>query len=173
MARHPRLLAAEPAQPARSSIKDAYGSAGVHLIMTDNGHADDDTPPPSRLRRQQSNPNLSHHVSLKNILHSTENESTETELNNSTTKMASFANLSKSSEKGINLTYMDQEKEEHQSKQSLTMSSKKVVSQSNGNGLVEKKTSFATLPNMTTWQQQSNQQNQQPERNSRGWMVLL
>ena len=161
---------AEPTLPARSSIQDAYGS-GVHRIIADNGHGNDDLPPPSRLRRQKSNPNLSRHVSLKNILHSTENETTETDAatvaSSTGTKMASFANLSKSSEKGINLTYMDQDKEE-QSKQSLTTVNNTKQGQSNGNGFVEKKTSFATLPNMTTWQQQSSKQSQQMERHSGG-----
>ncbi|XP_058802244.1 patronin isoform X4 [Phymastichus coffea] len=152
--RHPRLVA-EPTLPARSSIKDAYGS-GVHLILADNGHADNNSPPnSSHLRRENSNSNLRRHVSLKNILHSTENESIET----STTRMSSFANLSKSSDKGINLTYMDQDKED-------SKYSDKKHDQSNGNGFVEKKTTFATLPNMTTWQQQSTQQNQQVEKNS-------
>jgi calmodulin-regulated spectrin-associated protein len=168
--RHPRLTV-EPAQPVRSSIQDAY-SSGVHLIIADNGHTNDDIPlPPSRLRRQKSNPNLSHHVSLKNILLSTENDSADSGTTsppvNNNTKLASFANLNKSSEKGINLTYTDQEKEDQQLKQSLTTSNRK-HSQSNGNGFVEKKTTFATLPNMTTWQQQSNQQNQQIERHSGG-----
>ncbi|KAJ8672893.1 hypothetical protein QAD02_004154, partial [Eretmocerus hayati] len=168
--RHPRLFAAEPSVPTRSSIQDAY-SSGVHLILADNGHANDDAPPPSRLRRQQSNPNLSHHVSLKNILQSIEKEerdagATSSSANDSgtPTRMSSFANLSKSSDRGINLTYSDQDRDEEQTNQSLTGNASKKHSQSNGNGFVEKKTTFATLPNMTTWQQQSSQQNQQVER---------
>ena len=187
LGRHPRLLNAEPATPARSSIQDAY-SSGVQNIISDNGHASDEAPPPpARLRR---------HVSLKNILHSTENEVNNSicQIDGDSTptmgrppsgaKMASFANLSKSSEKGINLTYMDnqhdqQHNRDDQTKQSLNITSspslheKKSISQSNGNGLIEKKTSFATLPNMTTWQQQSNQQPQQVERNSTGKMGLI
>ncbi|XP_023316368.1 patronin isoform X4 [Trichogramma pretiosum] len=172
LGRHPRILNAEPATPARSSIQDAY-SSGVQHIIADNGHTSDDTPPPpARLRR---------HVSLKNILHSTDNEAIGQVDGDSPAvvsrppsgaKMASFANLSKSSEKGINLTYSDQQdtSKDDQSKQSLNVSSSmatdKKINQSNGNGFVEKKTTFATLPNMTTWQQQSNQQNQQIERNN-------
>ncbi|XP_011501000.1 PREDICTED: patronin isoform X3 [Ceratosolen solmsi marchali] len=168
VSRHPRLVA-EPAQPARSSIQDAY-SSGVHLILADNGHMSEDIfSPPSRLRRQKSNPNLSHHVSLKNILHSSENDNIDGETTspgNIATKMASFANLSKSSEKGINLTYTDQEKEKQYSKHSVTTSSNRKYGQINGNGFMEKKTTFPTLPNMTTWQQQSNQQNLHIERHS-------
>ncbi|XP_015607322.1 patronin isoform X4 [Cephus cinctus] len=142
----------EPTLPARSSVQDVYGS-GVQLILSDNGYNNEE---PGRLRRQASNSSLNN-VALKNILHSNDNDNTDGE----TTKMASFANLSRqSSEKGINFTYMEQDREDPPAKSSFTS---KKQGQSNGNGFAEKKTTFATLPNTTTWQQQSNQQMQQTE----------
>ncbi|XP_061943072.1 patronin isoform X30 [Apis cerana] len=143
----------EPTLPARSSVQDVYGS-GVQHILSDNGY---DKEEPPRLRRQTSNSSLDN-VALKQILHSSENVNSEGD----TSKLASFANLSRqSSEKGINLTYTEQDRDDNKS----TLSGKK-FGQTNGNGNGEKKTTFATLPNTTTWQQQSNQQSQQVEQHS-------
>lgn len=134
-----------------------YGS-GIQFILADNGHSHEDPP---RLRRQASNVSLDN-VTIKNILHSRENESTDGEA----TKMASFANLSRhSSEKGISVNYTEQEREELHIKQNLTI---KKNGQSDGNGIMEKKMCFAALPNTTTWQQQSNQQTQQTEKQPTG-----
>ncbi|XP_043271274.1 patronin isoform X9 [Venturia canescens] len=146
----------EPTLPARSSVQDVYGSDVQH-ILADNGYNNDEPPP--RLRRQASNSSLNN-VTLKNILHSSENDSTDGEA----TKMASFANLSRqSSEKGINLNYTEQEREAMAAKSNFT---NKKNAQSNGNATGEKKTTFATLPNTTTWQQQSHQQIQQTEQHT-------
>ncbi|XP_043794532.1 patronin isoform X10 [Apis laboriosa] len=143
----------EPTLPARSSVQDVYGS-GVQHILSDNGY---DKEEPPRLRRQTSNSSLDN-VALKQILHSSENVNSEGD----TSKLASFANLSRqSSEKGINLTYTEQERDDGKS----NLSGKK-FGQTNGNGNGEKKTTFATLPNTTTWQQQSSQQSQQVEQHS-------
>ncbi|XP_043601975.1 patronin isoform X13 [Bombus pyrosoma] len=143
----------EPTLPARSSVQDVYGS-GVQHILSDNGY---DKEEPPRLRRQTSNSSLDN-VALKQILHSSENVNSDGD----TSKLASFANLSRqSSEKGINLTYTEQERDDSKS----NLSSKK-LGQTNGNRNGEKKTTFATLPNTTTWQQQSNQQSQQMEQHS-------
>ncbi|XP_026298018.1 patronin isoform X8 [Apis mellifera] len=144
----------EPTLPARSSVQDVYGS-GVQHILSDNGY---DKEEPPRLRRQTSNSSLDN-VALKQILHSSENVNSEGD----TSKLASFANLSRqSSEKGINLTYTEQDRDDGKS----NMSGKK-FGQTNGNGNGnEKKTTFATLPNTTTWQQQSSQQSQQVEQHS-------
>ncbi|XP_017760213.1 PREDICTED: patronin isoform X10 [Eufriesea mexicana] len=143
----------EPTLPARSSVQDVYGS-GVQHILSDNGY---DKEEPSRLRRQASNSSLDN-VALKQILHSSENVNSEGD----TSKLASFANLSRqSSDKGINLTYTEQDRDDGKS----NLFSKK-LGQANGNGSSEKKTTFATLPNTTTWQQQSNQQSQQAEQHS-------
>ncbi|KAK2582397.1 hypothetical protein KPH14_004717 [Odynerus spinipes] len=147
----------EPTLPARSSVQDVYGS-GVQHILADNGYNNEE---PVRLRRQTSNSSLDN-VALKSILHSSENDNNDG--GSSTTKLASFANLSKQSmEKGINLTYTDQEREDNSSKANV---STKKYGQSNGNGIAEKKTTFATLPNTTTWQQQSTQHSQQLENQS-------
>ncbi|XP_017797663.1 PREDICTED: patronin isoform X5 [Habropoda laboriosa] len=143
----------EPTLPARSSVQDVYGS-GVQHILSDNGY---DKEEPARLRRQASNSSLDN-VALKQILHSSENDN----LDGDTSKLASFANLSRqSSDKGINLTYTEQERDDNKSNLSI-----KKHGQTNGNGNAEKKTTFATLPNTTTWQQQSNQQSQQVEQHS-------
>ncbi|XP_071861899.1 calmodulin-regulated spectrin-associated protein patronin isoform X29 [Bombus fervidus] len=143
----------EPTLPARSSVQDVYGS-GVQHILSDNGY---DKEEPPRLRRQTSNSSLDN-VALKQILHSSENVNSDGD----TSKLASFANLSRqSSEKGINLTYTEQERDDSKS----NLSNKK-LGQTNGNRNGEKKTTFATLPNTTTWQQQSNQQSQQMEQHS-------
>ncbi|XP_015430828.1 PREDICTED: patronin isoform X5 [Dufourea novaeangliae] len=143
----------EPTLPARSSVQDVYGS-GVQHILADNGYGNDEPP---RLRRQASNSSLDS-VALKQILHSNDNDNSEGD----TSKLSSFANLNRqSSEKGINLTYT--EAEDALTKSNLTI---KKHGQTNGNGNSEKKTTFATLPNTTTWQQQSNQQSQQVEQHS-------
>ncbi|KAG7199626.1 hypothetical protein KM043_014228 [Ampulex compressa] len=145
----------EPTLPARSSVQDVYGS-GVQHILSDNGYGTDDTP---RLRRQASNSSLDN-VALKQILHSNENDNSEGD----TPNLTSYANLSRqSSEKGINFTYTEQERDDASTKSSF---SNKKHGQSNSNGNGEKKTTFATLPNTTTWQQQSNQQTQQMEEQS-------
>lgn len=150
----------EPTLPARSSVQDVYGS-GVQHILADNGYGNDEPP---RLRRQASNSSLDN-VALKQILHSSENDNSEGD----TSKLASFANLNRqSSEKGINLTYT--ESEDTTTKSNL---SNKKHGQTNGNGNGEKKTTFATLPNTTTWQQQSNQQSQQAEQHSAGTYVFF
>ena len=149
-----------PTLPARSSVQDVYGS-GVQLILADNGYNNDEPPPP-RLRRHASNSSLDSTVLKNTLQHSSEIDKTDGEI----TKLASFANLSRqTSEKGINFTYTEQEKEEALAKSNLA---NKKHGQTNGNGLAEKKTTFATLPNTTTWQQQSNQQNQQSENQSVG-----
>ncbi|XP_070152384.1 patronin isoform X3 [Polyergus mexicanus] len=153
----------EPTLPARSSVQDVYGS-GVQHIIADNGYngSNGGEEPPPRLRRQTSNSSLDN-VALRQILHSgTENDGSGADSGDggdTVTKFASFANLNRqSSEKGINFTYMEQERQDD-----VKQSSKR-HGQSNGNG--EKKTTFATLPNTTTWQQQSNQQSQQIEQHS-------
>ena len=150
----------EPTLPARSSVQDVYGS-GVQHILSDNGY---DKEGPPRLRRQASNSSLDN-VTLKQVLHSSENVNSDGD----TSKLASFANLSRqSSEKGINVTYTEQERDDSKS----NLSNKK-LGQSNGNRNGEKKTTFATLPNTTTWQQQSNQQSQQVEQHSVGMYLLF
>lgn len=186
-----KRLTAEPAMPARSSVQDVYGS-GVQLILSDNGYSNDDQQqqhPIPRLRRHASNTSLDN-VALKNqpALHSRDNDkidgdATMTSTASSTpatmmapttesmTKLASFANLNRqNSEKGINFTYTEQERDEAIVKSNIA---NKKHGQTNGNGFAEKKTTFATLPNTTTWQQQSNQQNQQNENQSVGEFIIF
>ncbi|KAI4478252.1 hypothetical protein M0802_014567 [Mischocyttarus mexicanus] len=149
----------EPTLPARSSVQDVYGS-GVQHILSDNGYNNEEPP---RLRRQASNSSLDN-VALKSILHSSENDNNDA----STTKLSSFSNLSKQSmEKGINLTYTDQDNRGDDNLSTKSNVTNKKYGQSNGNGIAEKKTTtFATLPNTTTWQQQSTQHSQQMENQS-------
>jgi len=155
----------EPTLPARSSVQDVYGS-GVQHIIADNGYSGVEEP--TRLRRQASNSSLDN-VALRQILHSSAENDSGADGNETVAKLASFANLSKqNSEKGINFTYTEQERQD----ENQVKSSKK-HGQSNGSGNSEKKTTFATLPNTTTWQQQSNQQSQQMEQHSIGKFLFL
>ncbi|XP_015522399.2 patronin isoform X6 [Neodiprion lecontei] len=148
---------AEPTLPARSSVQDVYGS-GVQLILSDNGYSADEPP---RLKRQASNSSLNN-VTLKNILHSNENDSN---VDSNSSKLASFAQLGRqSSDKVINFTYSNQEKDDNLLKKAGIVAKKQV--QNNGSTSGEKKTTFAALPNTTTWQQQSNQHMQQAETNT-------
>lgn len=148
----------EPTLPARSSVQDVYGS-GVQHIIADNGYSGGEEP--TRLRRQASNSSLDN-VALHQILHSNTDSGADSGGGSDVTKFASFANLSRqSSEKGINFTYTEQD----------DAKSARKHGQSNGNGNNEKKTTFATLPNTTTWQQQSNQQSQQMEQHSIGELL--
>ncbi|XP_012262827.2 patronin isoform X9 [Athalia rosae] len=148
----------EPTLPARSSVQDVYGS-GVQLILSDNGYSSEEPP---KLKRQSSNSSLNN-VALKNILHSNENDNVD---GNSSSKLASFAQLGRqNSEKVINFTYSNQEKDDNLLKKAGGVVGKKQI-QNNGNTLAEKKTTFAALPNTTTWQQQSNQQMLQAESNN-------
>lgn len=171
-----KRTATEPTLPARSSVQDAYGS-DVQNILADNGYGNDDLPP-TRLRRQISNSNLNN-SSHKNVLHSTDNnnDNTDSEIkttaNTSATKMSSFANLTQhNSEKSINFKYTEQQEHDELSANKVNYNNKK-FGQSNGNGIGEKKTTFATLPNTTTWQQQSAQQSQQLEQQSAGKFYLF
>lgn len=194
-----KRIVAEPTLPARSSVQDVYAS-GVQLILSDNGYSNDEQQQQqissSRLRRHPSNSSLDN-FALKNnqLLHSnSSSEKNDSELINkmstspgtgaatttttsgattldSMTKLASFANLNRqTSEKGINFTYTEQERDEAIVKSNLA---NKKHGQTNGNGFGEKKTTFATLPNTTTWQQQSNQQNQQSESHSVGEWIFF
>ncbi|XP_034944526.1 patronin isoform X3 [Chelonus insularis] len=152
-----KRTATEPTLPVRSSVQDAYASDVQH-ILADNGYVNDEPTP--RLRRQASNSSLNN-SSHKNVVHSSDNhDNTDVE----TTKMASFANLTRqSSEKSINFKYTEQDREELGSKTNFIY---KKHGQNNSNGVGEKKTTFATLPNTTTWQQQSTQHTQQLEQHS-------
>ncbi|XP_076751755.1 calmodulin-regulated spectrin-associated protein patronin isoform X7 [Xylocopa sonorina] len=111
-------------------------------------------------KRSTTEPTLPARSSVQDVYGSGVRENDHSE--GDTSKLASFANLSRqSSEKGINLTYTEQERDDSKSN-----ASSKKQGQTNGNGNGEKKTTFATLPNTTTWQQQCNQQSQQVEQHS-------
>ncbi|XP_060518088.1 patronin isoform X3 [Cylas formicarius] len=126
----------------RSSVQDARGSLQLGY---DNGCEKEDSVPEDRLKRQMSsdditlmNFNLSKEKSVKDLV--------DDEANN----RMSFADLGKQKNigeyRGINFMNV-QEKEDYRPKSSFLNKST--------NGNAEKKTSFDTLPNTTTWQQQS------------------
>ncbi|KYM95331.1 Short spindle protein 4 [Cyphomyrmex costatus] len=82
-------------------------------------------------------------------------QASNSSLDNVALRQILHSNVENDSKKGINFTYTEQQDD---------AKSNRKHGQSNGNS--EKKTTFATLPNTTTWQQQSNQQSQQLEQHS-------
>ncbi|CAH0557676.1 unnamed protein product [Brassicogethes aeneus] len=142
----------------RSSLQDARGSIQLGY-GTENGceKQDNGTEKITSLKRQLS----SESISLKNRTANKENiikDAIDGELNN----RMSFADLNKQKmfgeNRGIQLVYMN-DKEEIPAKSSF------LSKLSNTNGNSEKKTTFATLPNTTTWQQQSSHSQQHAESN--------
>ena len=131
----------------RSSIQDARGS--IQLGYDNGCEKNDDETEKFKLKRQLS----SDDISLRNILSNKENimkDVVDAELSN----RMSFAELNKKAgdHRAIQLVYMQHEKEEYKKPPST-------------NGNPEKKTSFAALPNTTTWQQQSSNVQQVGETN--------
>ncbi|XP_076270911.1 calmodulin-regulated spectrin-associated protein patronin isoform X4 [Rhynchophorus ferrugineus] len=131
--------------PVRSTLQDARGS---FQLGYDNGceEKQDDGSEKVKFRRQMS----SGDITLKN---SSDKEVTLKDLvDGDAGNRMSFADLGKQKiigeNKGIHLVYMN-DREEHPSKSSFLNK----LSSTNGS---EKKTSFAALPNTTTWQQQVN-----------------
>lgn len=135
----------------RSTLQDARGS---FQIGYDNGcEKMDNGTEKLKLKRQLSSDDISLRSQNKeNII----SDMVDGEVNNRT----SFAEVNKQKDqKGINLVYMQQEKEETPSKSSLFSR----LSSTNGE---KKTTTFATLPNTTTWQQQSSNNQQQHAENN-------
>lgn len=133
----------------RSSLQDARGSIQLGY---DNGYEKSDVDRENqKLKKQLSNDE----ISLRTITNSQQNDDDSDTQDSDTTNRMSFADLKKQKAalgetKGINLVYMQHDKENAPSKSSFLS---KTVGVNNTNG--EKKTTFATLPNTTTWQQQS------------------
>ncbi|XP_050310591.1 patronin isoform X6 [Anthonomus grandis grandis] len=135
--------------PVRSTLQDAKGS---FRLGYDNGCEEkpDDGSEKIRLKRQMSSDDIT--MKKNNLI----KDLVDGDINN----RMSFADLGKQKligeNKGIQLVYMN-DKEEHPIKSSI-------YNQGGGGGAVgstnggnsEKKTSFAALPNQTTWQQQVN-----------------
>lgn len=136
--------------PVRSTLQDARGS---FQLGYDNGcEKSDDGSEKPKMRRQLS----SDDISLRNLGSNMNKENLIRDLvDGEATKRMSFAELSKQKtvgeNKGIQLVYMN-DKEEFPSKSSFLNK----LGGTNGNP--EKKTTFAALPNTTTWQQQSTNQ---------------
>jgi calmodulin-regulated spectrin-associated protein len=133
----------------RSSIQDARGS---FQLGYDNGcEKRDDETEKYKLKRQLS----SDDISLRNIL-SVKDDVVKEAVDAELASRMSFAELNKQKvmgdQRGIQLVYMQHEKEECAPKKPT-------------NGSAEKKTSFAALPNTTTWQQQSTNIQQMGESN--------
>lgn len=119
----------------RSSIQDARGS--IQLGYDNGCEKYDDESEKIKLKRQLS----SDEISIRKII-STKEDLVDGDISN----RMSFADFNKP-KGGIQLVYMQHEKEELPTKKTT-------------NGNPEKKTSFATLPNTTTWQQQSSNNQQ-------------
>lgn len=139
----------------RSSLQDARGS---FQLGYDNGCEKQDNGRENyKLKRQLSNDE----ISLRSLMKNKENNDS---VDGEADKRMSFADLSKQKQLnesggGIQLVYMQNEKNEMPSKSSFLNKT------SNTNGNAEKKTTFATLPNTTTWQQQSTHSQQNNESN--------
>lgn len=128
----------------RSSFKDNRSSINLGY---DNGCEKEngsEAPPAFELRRQQSSDAIS--IYSKN----SDKENINYEHDSQFTK---FADLAKSGQKSIQLVYMQQQDQNLDNAPLKSSFLNKAVST---NGSSEKKiTTFATLPNTTTWQQQS------------------
>ncbi|KAH1013384.1 hypothetical protein HUJ04_002378 [Dendroctonus ponderosae] len=127
--------------PVRSTLQDARGS---FQLGYDNGceEKQDDGSEKSRLKRQMS----SDDITLKKFQ---ERGLIKDLVDGDVGNRMSFADLGKqkpSDNKGIHLVYMN-DREEHPVKPAVNR-----LGSTNGNS--ENRTSFATLPNQTTWQQQ-------------------
>ncbi|XP_056647194.1 patronin isoform X17 [Diorhabda sublineata] len=136
--------------PVRSTYQDARGSFQLGYENCCDEKQDNGTEK-YKLKRQLSSDdialrNLSSNVNKENIIRDL--------VDGDITKRMSFAELGKQKQlgehKGIQLVYMN-DKEEYPQKSSFLSKM--------GNG-GEKKTTFATLPNTTTWQEQSSQNQQ-------------
>lgn len=139
----------------RSTLQDARGS---FQIGYDNGcEKMDNGSEKLKLKRQLS----SDDISLSNSAlrsHNKENiinDMVDGEVNSRT----SFADVNKQKDQGIHLVYMQHDKEETPSKSSFLNK----LSSTNGE---KKTTTFATLPNTTTWQQQSTNSQQHTDNNA-------
>lgn len=128
----------------RSTLQDARGS---FQIGYDNGCEKlDNGSEKLKLKRQLS----SDDISLSNILQSQNKENIINDLVD--------GEINKKEQKGGNLVYMQQDKEDAPQKSSFLNK----LSSTNGE---KKTTTFATLPNTTTWQQQSSNNQQHSENN--------
>ncbi|XP_064213219.1 patronin isoform X5 [Tribolium castaneum] len=129
----------------RSSLQDARGS--IQLGYDNGCEKRDDETEKFKLKRQLS----SDDISLRNKENFIKDVVDAADLTN----RLSFAELNKQRAMGgaIQLVYMQHDKEDFSPKKPST------------NGNPEKKTSFAALPNTTTWQQQSSNNQQLGESN--------
>ncbi|KAG5885276.1 hypothetical protein JTB14_005815 [Gonioctena quinquepunctata] len=144
--------------PKRSTYQDARGS--FQLGYDDCQEKQDNGTEKYKLKRQLSSDDIAFRNLSSNLAVNKENimkDLVDGEVN----KKMSFADLGKQKvlgeSKAIQLVYMN-DKEDFPSKSSFYNK----LGNTNGN---EKKTTFATLPNTTTWQQQSTQ-NQTGENNT-------
>lgn len=142
--------------PIRSSYNDNRST--FHIGYDSDSEKQDREKESIKLTRQLS----SDAISLKNILHSKQtnniiNESVDGEI---VSKMLSFADISKQNiiadQHRIQNVYMH-EQDENIKPSTSNLINKHTSKPSN----TEKKTTFATLPNTTTWQQQSSNMHQQ------------
>ncbi|XP_017772472.1 PREDICTED: patronin isoform X3 [Nicrophorus vespilloides] len=129
----------------RSTLQDARGSIQLGY---DNGCEKHETERENfKLKRQLSSDDMT----LRSMQERNKENMVQDVIDGEANNRMSFADVNKKDPGGIQLVYMQQDKEGFPSKSSF---------KTNGNaGATEKKTTtFATLPNTTTWQQQSSQQ---------------
>ncbi|XP_074040441.1 calmodulin-regulated spectrin-associated protein patronin isoform X3 [Leptinotarsa decemlineata] len=147
--------------PTRSTYQDARGS---FQLGYDNGYEEkqDNGTEKFKLKRQLSSDDIAFRKIGANLGADRENIIMKDLVDGEVTKKLSFADLGKQKVQGeskaIQLVYMN-DKEEYPSKSSFYNK----LGNANSN---EKKTTFATLPNTTTWQQQSTQNQQSGENNA-------
>ncbi|XP_044012467.1 patronin isoform X14 [Aphidius gifuensis] len=166
-----KRVAIEPTIPIRTMMQDVYGS-DVQNILADNGYSNDEPTKTPRLRRQMSNTNINNSSTpIKNILHSIDNDDNnndDIDDDNKVKKMASFATYGKqNTDNNSNFKLVERNKDDSIANKSNFTINKHEQSNGNGIGNNEKKTTFATLSNTTTWQQQYAQQSQQLEQNTK------
>lgn len=145
----------------RSSLQDARGS---FQIGYDNGcEKVDNESENHKLKRQLS----SGDISVGNILKSQNKENIMKDLvDGEVINRMKFGDLNKQNlidDKGIQLVYMQHEKEDAQPKSSFFNK----MGATNGNS-EKKTTTFAALPNTTTWQQQSSNSQSNSDGNEEG-----
>ncbi|KAI4466052.1 hypothetical protein MML48_3g00021872 [Holotrichia oblita] len=137
----------------RSTIQDARGS---FQLGYDNGCEKSDIERENfKLKKQLS----SDDISLRNL------KSDFFENKSNRMSFADMANHVSTEPKGIQLTYTPQQQQSQQDKEELPAKSSFKSSNPHTNG-EKKTTSFATLPNTTTWQQQSSHSQQNLENNA-------
>lgn len=140
--------------PIRSTLKDSRSN--IHIGYDSDSEKQDKEKESLKLTRQLS----SDAISLNKILHSKQMNNISDRVDGDVTnKLSSFADISK--QNAIADPYRTQSVYLHEDSENIIPSTSNVVSKPAPKPVLEKKTTFATLPNTTTWQQQSSNLHQQ------------